>query len=206
MRPVRKLLVTVGAPLILVVGVASAVGIRKGSALINQIEAWGDSLEHSSGPVELRVGLVPIISNLYVDGDRVGKFDRIVVLRHEPGGVDSLRIVVEVPNSGHLAHLSECNLQVDPEALEGKFPEGLKHVMHCVSDPEGLVPFGSVVFAGTGRATTLLVEPRLVPCESAGSDRDCMDMRDLREDMERLREEIRRDVRKSTRRFRSRRN
>ncbi|MFC1639144.1 hypothetical protein ACFL3B_00090 [Gemmatimonadota bacterium] len=206
MKPVRRLLVTVGAPLILVVGVASAVGIRKGSELINQVEAWGDSLEHSSGPVVLRVGMVPIISNLYVDGDRVGKFDRIVVLRHEPGGVDSLRIVVEVPNSGHLAHLSECNLQADPESLEGDFPEGLKHVMRCVSEADGLVPFGSVVFEGTDRSTTLLVEPDLVPCETSGSHADCMDMRELRRDMEHLREEIRHDIRTNARRIRARRN
>jgi hypothetical protein len=205
MRPVRRLLVTVGAPLILVVGVASAVGIRKGSELINQVEAWGDSLEHSSGPVELRVGMVPIISNLYVDGDRVGKFNRIVVLRHEPGGVDSLRIVVEVPNSGHLAHLSECNLQADPESLEGDFPEGLKHVLRCVSETDGLIPFGSVVFEGTDRATTLLVEPNLVPCGTSSSGGDCMDMRELRSDMEHLREEIRHDIRRNTRKVRSRR-
>ena len=206
MKPVRRLLVTVGAPLILVVGVASAIGIRKGSELINHVEAWGDSLEHSSGPVELRVGMVPIISNLYVDGDRVGKFNRIVVLRHEPGGVDSLRIVVDVPNSGHLAHLSECNLQADPESLEGDFPEGLKHVMRCVSEVDGLVPFGSVVFEGTDRTTTLLVEPGLVPCANTGGTGDCMDMRELRRDMEHLREEIRQDIRKNTRKVRSRRN
>jgi hypothetical protein len=206
MKPVRRLLVTVGAPLILVVGIASAVGIRKGSALIDQIEAWGDSLEHSSGPVELSVGAVPIISNLYVDGDRVGSYERIVVLRHEPGGVDSLRVVVEVPNSGHLAHLSECNLQADPEALEDDFPEGLKHVMHCVTEAEGLVPFGSVVFRGTDRTTTLLVEPELVPCGSANNRGDCLDRAELRRDMERLRDDIRRDVRKKVRRSRERRN
>ncbi len=206
MRPVRRLLVTVGAPLILVVGVAGAMGVRKGSALINQVEAWGDSLEHSSGPVEIRVGSVPVISNLYVDGDKVGKFEKIVVLRHEPGGVDSLRVVVEVPNSGHLAHLSECNLQADPEALEDDFPDGLKNVMHCVSEADGLVPFGSVVFRGTGRATTLLVDPELVPCGSSGNHMDCRDMREFRNDMRHLREEIRRDVRENTRRIRSRRN
>jgi hypothetical protein len=206
MRPVRRLLVTVGAPLILVVGVASAVGIRKGSALLNQIEAWGDSLEQSSGPVTLRVGSVPIISNLYVDGNKVGKYDRIVVLRHTPGGVDSLRVVVEVPNSGHLAHLSECNLKADPEALEGDFPEGLKHVMRCVTDADGLVPFGSVVFEGTERATTLLLEPDVVPCNAGSGHGDCMDMRELRKDMARMRDEIRRDVRNSTRNIRVRRD
>jgi hypothetical protein len=206
MKPVRRLLVTVGAPLILVVGVASAVGIRKGSDLINQVEAWGDSLEHSSGPVELRVGMVPLISNLYVDGDRVGKFDRIIVLRHAPGGVDSLRVVVDVPNSEHLAHLSECNLQADPESLEGDFPEGLKHVMRCVSEVDGLVPFGSVVFEGTDRTTTLLVEPELVPCGNSGSGGDCMDMRELRRDMEHLRDELRHDIRKNARKVRVRRN
>jgi len=199
-------LVTVGAPLILVIGVASAVGIRKGSELINQIEAWGDSLENSDVPVELSVGSVPIISNLYVDGEKVGKYDRIVVLRHERGGVDSLRIVVEVPDAGHLAHLSECGFQADPDALEGDFPEGLKHVMHCVSDSDGLVQFGSVVFEGTDRTTTLFVEPDLVPCGSAGDDTGCLDKVELRQDMERLREEIRRDVRRTTSKIRVRSN
>jgi hypothetical protein len=129
-----------------------------------------------------------------------------VVLRHEPGGVDSLRVVVEVPNSGHLAHLSECNLQADPEALDDDFPEGLKHVMRCVSGADGLVPFGTVVFDGTERTTTLLVEPRLVPCGSDDNRGECLEREELRRDMERLREDIRRDVREKVRRSRDRSN
>ncbi len=194
MTPLRRFFVFVGAPLILIVGVAGAVGINKGSEFVRKLEMWGDSLEHSPGPVELAIGGVPILSNFYVDGDKVGSYHKIVVLRHEPGGVDSLRVVVEVPNSGHLAHLSDCYLQADPEALDGGFPGGLKHFMHCVSEPKGLVPFGSVVFHGTDRTTTLVVEPELVPCEAGGTRGDCMDMREFREDMKRLGEEIRREV------------
>jgi len=203
MKPVKRFFVFFGAPLILVAGIAGAVGIQKGSALISEIEMWGDSLEHSSGPVELRLGSVPLISNLYVDGDRVGKYDRIVVLRHQPGGVDSLRIVVEVPDADHLAELSECYLQADPEALDGEFPEGLKHVMRCVTESDNLEPFGSVVFEGTDRTTTLVVEPDLIPCQSGRSSGDCLDMRELRDDMERLRDDIRNDVRKRTRKHRN---
>ena len=200
MRPVRRLFVSIGAPLIVVLGLTVAWGVRQGSAMIRQLEAWGDSLEHSSGPVELRVAGVPIISTMYVDGEKVGKFDRIVILRQERGKVDSLRIVVDVSDPGDLARLSECNLQADPEALDHGGPlDGWKRIMHCTSDTDGLVPFGSVVFGGSGRATTLLLERGLVPCDAGGAKGDCLDMSELGRDMQQLRDEIRRDVRRNVR-------
>ena len=219
MKPVRRLMIAVGAPLILLVGLGVTWGVRKGSGLVRQIEAWGQSFEHSSDPVELRVSGFPIISTMYVDGRKVGKLDRIVVLRNAPGEMDSLRIVA-ILDEEHLAHLAGCQIEVDPEAIQDGFPtEGWKQIMQCVSDTEGLAPFGSVVFEGTDRAAPLFVARHYLPCEDlvevsaegggvavsvsenvraavecARADRDR-----ARAKVARLRDEIRRDVRKRVR-------
>ncbi|UCG87358.1 MAG: hypothetical protein JSW71_02095 [Gemmatimonadota bacterium] len=200
MKPVRRLFVSIGAPLILVVGLGAVWAYKQGSNLVRQIESWGHELEHSSEPVVLQVSGFPIISTMYVDGDRVGKLDRVVVLRQAPGGVDSLRIVVNAEDEEHLKHMSGCQLQLDPEALEGTFPtEGWKHIMHCVSETEGLVPFGTVVFEDAGREVTLLLHQHDLPCDHMSHTKGCDSERDYRVEMRRLRDEIRTEVRKNLR-------
>jgi len=194
----RRLFVSIGAPLILVGGLGAAWAYRQGSGLIHQIESWGDQLEHSSEPVELNVAGFPIISNMYVDGTKIGKLDRVVVLRQAPGDVDSLRVVVSVQDAAKMKHMKECNLQMDPDALDNTFPlEGWKHIMHCASDTEGLVPFGTVVFEGADRELTLLMDQQDLPC--GHMSQSCDEMTKLRSDMVRLRNEIRTEVRKNVR-------
>jgi hypothetical protein len=179
----------------LVLGLGALWAYRQGSDFVHQIETWGQQLEHSSNPVELKVAGFPIISTMYVDGTKIGKLDRVVVLRQAPGDVDSLRIVVTVDDAAQLKHMDECQLQMDPEALEDTFPlEGWKRVMHCTSDTEGLVPFGSVVFEGAGREMTLLLHEHDLPCGHMSTS--CDEMKNLRRDVIRLRDEIRTEVRK----------
>jgi hypothetical protein len=200
MKPVRRLFISIGAPLILVVGLGAVWAYRQGSNLVRQIETWGHELEHSSEPVVLKVSGFPIISSMYVDGDRVGKLDRIVVLRQKPGAVDSLRIVVSAEDGERLKQVSECHLQLDPEALENTFPtDGWKHIMHCVSDTEGLVPFGTVVFEDVGRKVTLLLDRRDLPCDHMSDSKACDDTRDYTVEMQKLRDEIRTEVRRNVR-------
>jgi hypothetical protein len=194
----RRLFVSVGAPLILVVGLGGVWVYRQGSDLVHQIETWGDQLEHSSEPVELNVAGFPIISTMYVDGTKVGKLDRVIVMRQAPGDVDSLRIVVTVEDAAHMKQMEQCKLQMDPDALEDTFPlEGWKHIMHCASDEEGLVPFGTVVFEGADHELTLLLDKRDLPC--GHMSKSCGEMTELRADMRRLRDEIRTEVRKNVR-------
>jgi hypothetical protein len=194
----RRLFVSVGAPLILVVGLGGIWVYRQGSDLIHQIENWGDQLEHSSEPVELNVAGFPIISTMYIDGTKVGKLDRVVVMRQAPGDVDSLRLVVSVEDAANMKHMKECNLQMDPNALEDTFPlEGWKHIMHCASDTDGLVPFGTVVFEGGDHELTLLMDQHDLPCRHMS--KSCDDMTELRTDVRRLRDEIRTEVRKNVR-------
>ncbi len=200
MKPVRRLFISIGAPLILVVGLGAVWAYRQGSNLVRQIETWGHELEHSSEPVVLRVSGFPIISSMYVDGDRIGKLDRIVVLRQEPGAVDSLRIVVSAEDGERLKQVSECHLQLDPEALENTFPtDGWKHIMHCVSDTEGLVPFGTVVFEDVGRKVTLLLDRRDLPCDHMSDSKACDHARDYTVEVQKLRDEIRTEVRRNVR-------
>jgi hypothetical protein len=200
MKPVRRLFISIGAPLILVVGLGAVWAYRQGSNLVRQIETWGHELEHSSEPVVLKVSGFPIISSMYVDGDRVGKLDRIVVLRQKPGAVDSLRIVVSAEDGERLKQVSECHLQLDPEALENTFPtDGWKHIMHCVSDTEGLVPFGTVVFEDVGRKVTLLLDRRDLPCDHMSDSKACDNARDYTVEVQKLRDEIRTEVRRNVR-------
>ena len=181
-------------------GLGAVWAYRQGADLVQQIETWGNELEHSSEPVVLQVSGFPIISTMYVDGDRVGKLDRIVVLRQAPGDVDSLRIVVNVEDAAQLKHLSECNLHLDPEAMEGTFPlDGWKQLMSCASDTEGLVSFGSVVFEGSGHEVKLMLNEHDLPCGHMSHAEACDNKRDLRVEMRRLRDEIRTEVKKNVR-------
>ncbi len=199
MKPVRRLFVAIGAPLILVVGLGAVWVYHQGSQLVRQIETWGYELEHSSDPVVLQVSGFPIVSTMYIDGDKVGKLDHIVVLRQAAGDVDSLRIVVRSKDASHAKHVSECKLLLDPEAMEDTFPtEGWKHLMHCVSDTEGLVPFGTVVFEDLGYEASLLLDEHDLPCNHM-SHKSCDSKRDFRTDMRRLGREIKTEVRKSVR-------
>ena len=200
MKPVRRLFVSIGAPLILIVGLGAVWAYRQGADLVQQIETWGNELEHSSEPVVLQVSGFPIISTMYVDGDRIGKLDRIVVLRHAPGDIDSLRIVVNVDDAAQLKHVSECNLHLDPDAMDNTFPlDGWKRLMSCVSETDGLVPFGSVVFEGSGHEVQLLLDEHDLPCDHMSHAELCDNKRDLRVEMRRLRDEIRIEVKKGVR-------
>ncbi len=158
MRPVRRLFVSIGAPLILVLGVGVAWGVRKGSTMVREIERWSESLEHTADPVELRVSGFPIISTMYLDGAKIGKLDRIVVLRERVGEVDSVQLIAHVDDR-HLARVSGCNFAFDPEAMQDVFPtEGWKRVLQCESDVSHLTPFGSVLFEGSDLSSPLYVE------------------------------------------------
>jgi hypothetical protein len=189
--------ILVGAPLVLVVGLGVYRGVEKGSALVKRVERWGRLLESSPDPVVMGVGAVPVVSQLHVDGHRLGKLDTLVVLRQQPGAIDSLRLVV-VAETGALEPYGECRLLIDPHALEGKWPlEGVKHIVRCVSDTTDLVPFGSLVLAGAEGAATLHLRAEDLPCAHASAGADAC--RDLRTEMQRLREEIRREVRQEVR-------
>jgi len=186
----RRLVVAVGAPLVVVIGLGVIWGVRNASVLKAQIEAWADSLEHSPNPVTMELSFLPA----YVDGDNVGKLNAIVIQRHEPGTVDSVRIEIGTSDDFRGTHLEGCAIRFDPDAFESDGPMGFKHALSCVEDTGDLVEFGSVVLSGLEQELTLFLESHDLPCEHM-AEGDAGACRKVTRDFERLREEIRNEVR-----------
>ena len=186
----RRLVVAIGAPLVVVVGLGVIWGVRNAAVLKAQIEAWADSLEHSPHPVTMELSFLPA----YVDGDRVGKLDAIVIQRHQPATVDSVRIEIATSDDFQGSHFEGCAIRFDPDAFESDGPMGFKHALSCVEDTGDLVEFGSVVLSGLEQELTLFLESHDLPCEhmAEGDEGAC---RKVTKDIERLREEIRNEVR-----------
>ena len=186
----RRLLVAIGAPLVVVIGLGAIWGVRNASVLKRQIEAWADSLEQSSNPVTMELSFLPA----YVDGDRIGKLNAIVIQRHQPATVDSVRIEIGTSGDFHANHFENCAIHFDPDAFDRNGPLGFKHALSCVTDTENLVEFGSVVLSGLDEELTLFLESHDLPCDhmAEGDERAC---RKVGKDIERLREEIRNEVR-----------
>jgi hypothetical protein len=193
MSTFRRVLVSFGAPVVVLAGLALLWGVRNASQLKAQIEAWADSLEHSSNPVTMDLSFLP----MYIDGDRVGKLDAIVVQRHEPGTVDSIRIAIA--GNDRMDQYADCQLHLDPDAFDRKGPMGLKHALTCVEDTSDMVRFGSVVLENLDRELALYLNGDDLPCEhiSADSHAECTQ---VKEEIRRLRNEIREEVRLNIRR------
>lgn len=195
MSTFRRILVSIGAPMVVVAGLALLWGVRNASQLKAQIEAWADSLEHSPNPVTMDLAFLP----MYIEGDRVGKLDAVVVQRHEPGTVDSIRIAIAGNGKVDLSQYADCQLHLDPDAFDRQGPMGFKHALSCVHDTSDMVRFGSVVFEDSGRELGLYLNGDDVPCEHMSPDAQ-VECTQVKEEIKRLRDEIRQEIRLNIRR------
>ncbi|MDH3458685.1 MAG: hypothetical protein OER90_17735 [Gemmatimonadota bacterium] len=195
MSTFRRMLVAVGAPLVVVIGLGVMWGVRNASQLKAQVEAWADSLEHSPNPVTMDLAFLPA----YVDGDKVGKLDAIVIQRHQPATVDSVRIVIASGGDYVADRLAGCALHLDPDALSEDGPFGFKHALQCVTDTTALVRFGSVMLEGLSEDLALYLDGDDLPCEHMveGDTGACTE---VRKEIHRLRDEIRNEIRVNIRR------
>jgi hypothetical protein len=183
-------LIAVGAPLVVLLGLGGLWGWRNATELKAQIEAWADSLEHSSNPVEMRLAFLPV----YVEGEKIGKLEAVTVQRETPGAVDSLLIEISLSDEVNVDDLSGCFLHFDPDAMDDDGPLGFKEALSCMDEPGDLVRFGSVAFAGTGQEVGLYLEAHDLPCEHM-SHADAGSCREVSVEIRRLRDEIRDEVR-----------
>lgn len=187
----RSFVIRFGAPLVLVAGVAGVVAARRAVTLRHTIELWADSLQQGSGPLSLGVPFVPA----YLDGRRIGSLDSLRLERHQPRTVDSLRLVIDLaPGAEGDPAVSGCTFQ-----LVTLDPGELKHALQCASDTVGLVPFGRVVFVQGGDAP-LYVSAGELACASWTDRADSACIREqvqeqVRRDIQRARDEIRRNIR-----------
>jgi DNA relaxase NicK len=205
MSTTRRVLVAVGAPLVLVLGLGTLWGWRNAATLKAQIETWADSLEHSSNPVTMELSFLP----MYVEGDKIGKLQAVVVQRAEPATVDSLTLVIDLSDEANADELASCYFHLDPDAIDREGPMGYKEAIHCLHDPGDLVRFGSVEFAGTGQHSGLYLEMKDLPCDHMSHDVEgpCFEFVDeiqrikaeIRSEVRNIRMEIRNEVRQNAR-------
>ncbi len=194
MSGTRRLLVALGAPLVVVVGLSAIWAGRSATQLKAQIENWVDALEHSPDPVTMNLNFVPA----YVDGDRVGMLRTVVVQRQEPGAVDGVDLVIEVGDRG-VGELATCSFQLDPDAFDHSGPFGFKHALECIDDADGLMSFGSVSFPDADLTATLFLDPSDVPCNTSRAGFETACSADIRENLGRLRDQLGHDIREALR-------
>jgi hypothetical protein len=186
----RRVIVAVGAPLVVVIGLAGIWGVRNAAALKSQVEAWADSLENSPNPVTMHLSFLPV----YVDGDRVGKLDAVVIQRHRPATVDSIRIQIATSDDFDSSLFADCAVHFDPDAIERSGPAGYKHALSCVNDTAELVRFGTVALSGLGHDLALYLDSGDLPCEHM-VEGDQVACTEIGAEIHRLQEEIQKEIR-----------
>ena len=178
----RSFVIRLGAPLVVVAGVAGVLAARRAATFRNTVALWADSLKHGSGPLALGVPFVPA----YLDGRKIGSLDSLRLERHQARAVDSLRLVIDLAGGA----------SADPEVRACAFqlvtfdPGEFKRALECASDTVGLVPFGRVVFVQGGEAP-LYVSAGELACAPWTDRADSACIR------ERVQEQVRRDVRRA---------
>jgi len=107
---------------------------------------------------------IPLIPPLYVNGDRIGRIETIVVQRTRPSSVDSLRIVASVDRH-HLDELEGCNLRLRVRTLD---EHGFTRALRCTRDTENLHAFGHLEVEGSNVSFPILVRVGDLPCDEDG--------------------------------------
>jgi hypothetical protein len=172
MTRLRRVWVRVAAPAVLLGGIGIMTGASRARDVKAYLRTFADSLEHGSGPVELRVRFVPF----YVEGERLGFVNRLQIARHEHGTVDSIRVTVSPRSHDWVGRAADCHLR-----LSSFDPGDFKHALACESDSMDLVPFGSVQFDRTPVAVPLYLEQVDLACAPWHQDRSaCRAARDAR--------------------------
>jgi hypothetical protein len=125
-----------GALVVFVAGLATFQLARGGRRVADYGRQVVDSIRYGSGSVAVRIPFVPI----YVDGDRVGTLDSVVLLRHDRDSIEGIRVVVQPGDGSARERLAACTIELT--SLEHF---DLKHALHCAGDTTGLAPFGMLV-------------------------------------------------------------
>jgi hypothetical protein len=194
MSTTRRIFVTIGAPLVVAVGLAVAWGVKNGVEVKRQVEAWVDDLEHSPHPVTMRLEGLPVPRPVFVDGERIGDLDVVVVQREAPGTVDGLLLQVRTRAKADLDALDGCNLHFDPDVIDHEGLSGFTRALGCVSDVSDLVEFGRVTLEGADMELGLYLDKGDLPCDHMG-EHGAEACREVRREINRIRTEAGEKVR-----------
>ncbi len=183
----------VAAPFILVFGLAGFWGVQAALGMKETVEDWAYQLEHSSEPVAMVMPNLPLFPPLYVNNQRIGRIEEIVVDRTQPRGIDSLQVVATVGDE-YVGRLRDCTLRLRIASAD---PGSLKRALRCTRDTEGLVSFGHLQVAGSDLSVPILVRVGDLPCSSDEVQMGpCGIMTEqLRVELHQLRNELRREAR-----------
>lgn len=192
--------IVIGALVVFVAGLATFQLARGGRRVADYGRLVVDSIRYGSGPVSVRIPFVPI----YVDGDRVGTLDSVVLLRARDS-VEGIQVVVRPGDAAARERLAACTIELT--SLEHF---DLKHALHCAGDTTGLAPFGLVVADDKGHPLFVRQE-RLAELglHQGRLDRFSVDLDSLTRQLDSLaqhiEEQVRRDVERSVTEARRRR-
>ncbi len=181
-------------PVIFVVGLAGFWGVKTAMGMKDRVEDWGYQLEHSSEAVAMEMPRVPLIPPLYVNSERIGRIEVVVIDRDRPRAVDSGRVIATVDKE-HLHHLENCSLRLRVSSWD---PEGLKRALRCTRDTEGLLSFGSLEISGMDMTVPILVRRGDLPCDQSDVHVGaCGEMtHELNQELHQLRGELQRELRR----------
>lgn len=184
----------VAGPIIFFAGIAFFWGGKAAVDVRDRVEDWSHQLRHSHEPVVMDMPSVPLIPPLYVDGERVGRIETVVVGRDRPGAIDSVRVVASV-SAEHIRQLVDCALRLRLSSIDGR---GYTQALNCADETAGLEPFGSLVVEGSNLVVPIVVSAEDLPCGGDVMHTDsCGGMsRDLQRELRRIQQDLRREAQK----------
>jgi hypothetical protein len=121
------------------------------------------AVARSSDPITIPLALVPF----RLDGDRLGTFDRAVLIRKSPHEVSAIDLTVKLADSASASRLNGCallaRLNPEPKGNGGEFTDA---DFTCVR-PDSATAHGAEAFGGVAFQPGGLNLPLFVPAEVA---------------------------------------
>jgi len=150
--------IMVGALIIFAIGMVGVTLVRRGMVKVNDVV-------HGSGPISLPIAFIPF----EIDGNKLGKLDRVVLERSAPKKISSVRVDVNLKDPLVAQGLSQCKLAANFDAsgehskgIHIKAGEGHQGTFRCLGagpTDSTLVEFGQTVLH-PGEVTLPLFLPK----------------------------------------------
>jgi len=154
-----------GALAVFAIGMVGITIFRRGKARVTEVVT-------GTGPLSVPLPFVPF----ELDGNRLGKLERLVVNRDAPKKVSSVDLEVKLDDSLLVQGLAGCRLAANLESDSAKGgdvnvhvgPNGQHAFFFCATSDSALVPFGTVTLLPGDVTVPLLVPATLAETLRSG--------------------------------------
>jgi hypothetical protein len=179
-------------PIIFAAGLAGFWGVQSAMGMRDRVESWGHEFEHSAHPVVMAMPDVPLIPPLFINNERIGRIETVVIQRDRPAAIDSIRIVASV-DRGFIPRLEGCAIRLRVASLD---PESLKRALRCTRDTSNLMPFGHLEIQGSNFTVPIMVRSTDLPCNQPDFHLEACERgsTDIEHDLDELRMELQREL------------